>query len=512
MSNSQPTSNEKPQPPDPQQTDGSSGNRTGWLIAALLGGGLLVVLILALLGVFTPGDQPTPAETALPTTPTGAFIIISEPLEGQALDTTRPVVIRGQAGQLFEGGLVVEVLDEAGNLLALEPTIVDSPEAGTGGQGPWEVTVDLQGQPEGAAMVVAYATSPKDGSRVAQATANVVLAGTGGVPALVRIEQPASGAELDTSQPVLVSGMGQGLIEGNVVVQALDSQGRVVAEQITTAVGEDVGTGGPGAWEVSLAVPAETSGSGSLRAISPGATGAVVAEDSIPVIYVVEGAPPGDSGVSVEDHLWLLLELDGQPVLAGTRLTAEFTSDRVAGLSGCNSFNAPFEGTLSNFSVGEASTTRRTCEDPEGIMAQENAYLAAMAAASQGEIADGQLALAGPDGQVRLRFAAAVVGEVVSADQTLDPAAVVIAQLRDVSLADTPAQIIAEQRPAHTGEFPISFDVTYDPALIQPERSYSLYVRIESPAGDLLYATTTNYPVITGGAARMLTVEVGAAQ
>jgi heat shock protein HslJ len=414
------------------------------------------------------------------------------------------------AGESFEGGLVVEVLDGDGNVLALQPTIIDSPEAGTGGQGPWEVTVDLQGAPDGPGMVVAYATSPMDGSRVAQSAVNVVLGGAGGVLSSIQIEAPAEGAEVDTSQPLTVSGLGQGLFEGNVVVQALDGQGRVVAEQITTAVGENVGTGGPGTWEASLAIPPETSGAGSLRAFSPGATGVVEAEDSRVVTFVSAEAPPGEGGVSVFDHLWLLQELNGGPVLEGTLLTAEFSSAQIVGLAGCNSFNAPWQGSLSSFSLGEASVTRSTCPEPEGVMEQESAYLAALAASTQGEITDGQLVLSSPDGGVILRYAAAVVVQAASGDREFDPQAVVTAQIQDVSVADAPAGIIAEARPPHSGVFPFTFAVTYDPQLIELERAYAVYVRIENAGGELLYATSNLYPVITQGAPRMLTVEMSA--
>lgn len=507
-----PTSQKPPDSSTAQDGGESSSRRTSWLIAALLGGGLLVVLILALLGVFTPDGEPeaTPMETPVPTAPSGPFVLITDPVEGQALDTTQPVTIRGQGGQLFEGGLVVEVLDAGGNVLALQPTIIDSPEAGTGGQGPWEVTVDLQGAPDGPGMVVAYATSPMDGSRVTQSVVNVVLGGAGGAPSSIQIEAPAEGAEIDASQPLAVSGTGQGLYEGGVVVQALDGQGRVVAEQITTAVGENVGTGGPGTWEASLALPLEASGPGSLRAFSPGATGVVEAEDSLAVTFVSPELPPGESGVSVFDHLWLLLEQNGRPVLEGTLLTAEITSNQIVGLAGCNSFNAPWQGSLSSFSVGEASVTRSTCTEPEGVMEQESAYLAALAVSSQGAITDGQLVLSGPDGGGLLSFTTAVVGEAVSGDAVLDPEAVVIAQIQDISIADAPAQVIAEQRPAHNGTFPISFAVTYDPELIQSERSYAINVRIENAGGELLYATSVVYPVITQGAPRLLTVQLSA--
>lgn len=72
-------------------------------------------------------------------------------------------------------------------------------------------------------------------------------------------------------------------------------------------------------------------------------------------------------------------------VLEGTEMTADFGADgQVSGTAGCNNYFGPFEadaeaGTLS---VGEIGSTMMACADPEGIMEQEQEYLAALATAA----------------------------------------------------------------------------------------------------------------------------------
>jgi len=70
----------------------------------------------------------------------------------------------------------------------------------------------------------------------------------------VTILSPQSGAILPSA--FTVNGTGQGLLEGNVIVRALDRFGNVLAQSITTAQGPAVSTGGSGTWSVQLTVNA----------------------------------------------------------------------------------------------------------------------------------------------------------------------------------------------------------------------------------------------------------------
>ena len=80
----------------------------------------------------------------------------------------------------------------------------------------------------------------------------------------------------------------------------------------------------------------------------------------------------------------------------------------------------------------------------------------------------------------------------------LPPGAVAVVQLRDVSLADAPSVLIAEQRIANPGSAPIAFRIGYDPARIDARRTYAVQAEIRD--GDrLLFVNDTAYEVLTGG-------------
>jgi heat shock protein HslJ len=102
--------------------------------------------------------------------------------------------------------------------------------------------------------------------------------------AMIVITEPDQGQVVEIDQPVRVQGKGVGLPEGNVVVEALDWQGNVLAQQPTTLQGQDVGTGGEGTWSVELAIEVEPGTAGKIWAYSPSpADGSIMAEDSVEV-------------------------------------------------------------------------------------------------------------------------------------------------------------------------------------------------------------------------------------
>lgn len=72
-----------------------------------------------------------------------------------------------------------------------------------------------------------------------------------------------------------------------------------------------------------------------------------------------------------------------------------------------------------------------------------------------------------------------VSGEVLYRERiALPPDAVLTVQLADVSLADAPASIIAEQRIEPAGQVPIGFELRFDPAVIRPQVNYAVQARI----------------------------------
>jgi len=71
-------------------------------------------------------------------------------------------------------------------------------------------------------------------------------------------------------------------------------------------------------------------------------------------------------------------------------------------------------------------------------------------------------------------------GEVVYRERiALPPGARVTVQLTDVSLADAPAAIVAEQKITPTGQVPIPFELKFDTSAILEKNTYALQARID---------------------------------
>ncbi len=81
----------------------------------------------------------------------------------------------------------------------------------------------------------------------------------------------------------------------------------------------------------------------------------------------------------------------------------------------------------------------------------------------------------------------------------LTPQAEVHVELRDVSLQDVPAVMIAKQVIATPGQVPIPVSLEYDPTKILPRRSYAVSARIVD-RGQLLFVTDERFAVLTGAA------------
>jgi putative lipoprotein len=77
--------------------------------------------------------------------------------------------------------------------------------------------------------------------------------------------------------------------------------------------------------------------------------------------------------------------------------------------------------------------------------------------------------------------------------------AVLTMQLQDVSLAEAPAKVIAEQKFTFAGhQVPLPFELHYDAAKIDPKHMYALSARI-TVNEQLMFMNTTTYRVITQG-------------
>ena len=97
-------------------------------------------------------------------------------------------------------------------------------------------------------------------------------------------------------------------------------------------------------------------------------------------------------------------ESEGRPVLAGKPVTAVFGDDsRVSGSAGCNGYFGRATVADGQLAVGLLGATRMYC-NPEGVMAQEGAYLSALEKATAYRIVGGQLHLGPAPGVVTLVY------------------------------------------------------------------------------------------------------------
>ena len=93
----------------------------------------------------------------------------------------------------------------------------------------------------------------------------------------------------------------------------------------------------------------------------------------------------------------------------------------------------------------------------------------------------------------------AVTGTITfDGNQTIPKGAVLTVQLRDVSLQDAAAPLIASQTIDDPGRFPIDFAVPYEPDDIEDNRTHGLQARI-TLNDRLIYINDTAFDVLTRG-------------
>lgn len=124
---------------------------------------------------------------------------------------------------------------------------------------------------------------------------------------------------------------------------------------------------------------------------------------AVAVLLLGCGPSPGNSS-SLQDTRWVLVTLRGEPPLPGRAASAEFSADQISGSAGCNTYFGTYAASDSEISVSDVANTEMWCSDPEGVMDQEQAFLAALASAASYRIAGERLELLDGTGRVILIF------------------------------------------------------------------------------------------------------------
>jgi heat shock protein HslJ len=98
---------------------------------------------------------------------------------------------------------------------------------------------------------------------------------------------------------------------------------------------------------------------------------------------------------------WALVEISGQPVVAGSSPTLSFDEEQAGGNGSCNSFGGEYTLDNGKLTFGPLMSTMMYCEE---TMEQETAYLAALQSAATYQMQDGRLLILDTDGGVVLAF------------------------------------------------------------------------------------------------------------
>jgi heat shock protein HslJ len=225
----------------------------------------------------------------------------------------------------------------------------------------------------------------------------------------VDITSPAEGALLDSSQPISVRGMGAGLFEGTVVVEALDASGNRLALQSTILNVQNAGMGAEGPWQVDLMVTVAQPTQGQMHAYAASPKdGSIVAEDRVAVTFSPSGQPAATN--PLEGITWVLVAFSqdeaNSAFLAEHQISAFFdpVQHLVGGTAACNSYSAEYALDGERISLGPAMSTLMACDEPR--MTLETLYLATLGSIVAYQIESGQLILSDLQGTPLLVFRA----------------------------------------------------------------------------------------------------------
>jgi heat shock protein HslJ len=319
---------------------------------------------------------------------------------------------------------------------------------------------------------------------------------TPGMPRYIAITRPGPGANLDLTWAVTVEGQAGGLIDEQLVVQALDAAGNVLAQEPASIQALDPNSESAGYWSVDLIINAPPGSQGQINAfLASPADGNHTAEDSIEVGY---GESPFSRDLDqIEQHLWKMNTLNGYPLVDDTQATLQFESFRAVGFGGCNNFRTNFERNGKEINFGFVTSTAKECELPVGVMAQESAYFNALEQVTSFKIDAGKLNLVDPGGTTRVVYEAVITGNIFGpVESELPENSTIRVRLRDQSLE---GEVVTEQVITDKTLFPINFSIVYNPKQIIEQHLYGIEVQIEDSAGNVLLENRSPVQVITQG-------------
>ena len=113
---------------------------------------------------------------------------------------------------------------------------------------------------------------------------------------------------------------------------------------------------------------------------------------------------------SLDGTSWLVISYNTgteavRSVILDTEITANFGEDgQITGNTSCNDYFGPYETEGDTISIGPLGTTRKMCAEPEGVMEQESAYLAALQTATMYRIEGQRMRMLTAEGATAVTF------------------------------------------------------------------------------------------------------------
>jgi len=118
----------------------------------------------------------------------------------------------------------------------------------------------------------------------------------------------------------------------------------------------------------------------------------IIVVTAIAVLLVGCGSSQ-DDGSALQGTRWVLVTLGGESLLPGRAPSVEFAEDQISGSAGCNTYFSTYEVSGDELSIGDIAVTEMWCMEPEGLMDQETAFLAALNTVASYQVDAGRLEL-----------------------------------------------------------------------------------------------------------------------
>ncbi len=207
-----------------------------------------------------PGDTDT-GDTGGDGDTTGTpGIAITSPEQGASVAAGATLTVTGTGGLLFEGNVLVRLLDDQGGVLAENFTTLANVKMD--GTGTWQLDLPVTEIQSKRGTIFAYSGGGRGGEIIVSDAVNVTFGTSPAGEASVTITSPIPYANTGGTT-FTVSGMAASLPEGGLVVEARDHGGRLLAQRLVQTTTDQWTT------QITVNVAAGTHGTIIVYALSP---------------------------------------------------------------------------------------------------------------------------------------------------------------------------------------------------------------------------------------------------